>query len=102
MKVAILWTFLLIVNAQASPLAGENSRCPYDDCVGQKFICATNGKDYQVFRNVCYLQRFNWCNRECEIKNKFLQNFQITFFVNSTAFRKATKAESRKCIDYSK
>lgn len=92
MKVAILWTCLLIINAQAHPLAGETSRCPYDDCVGHKFICATNGKDYQYFRNVCYMQRFNWCNRACKYPERvFFKRFTLTL-CDFYSFQKSNKS----------
>lgn len=61
--------FLVTVHgwlACANALKNENEYCGYDHCVGERFFCATDGRDFQLFRNVCYMKWFNYCNRKSE------------------------------------
>lgn len=62
--------FLVIVlgmfSVNGEPLTNENEYCGYDHCVGERFFCATDGRDFQLFRNLCYMKWFNYCNRKSE------------------------------------
>lgn len=55
---------LLVVFSTVRALRfAENYNCNYDGCPGQHFVCGTDGRDFQYFRNVCYLRNFNHCNK---------------------------------------
>ncbi|CRL02075.1 CLUMA_CG015590, isoform A [Clunio marinus] len=56
-----LFTFLLQIFCK--PLQ-ENMNCNFSGCEGLNFVCASNGYEYQYFRNICYLRNFNHCNRQ--------------------------------------
>lgn len=85
MKVLTLFgisLLLLVFNNKKSAVAvDENEDCDYDHCEGQNFVCATDGNDFQYFRNLCYMRTFNDCNRAGKQIN-FKQNKQ-TKLLNS-------------------
>lgn len=66
MKVFNFVSFLFFINFSEVSAIEENVDCDYDHCEGQNFICATNGNDFQYFRNVCYMKTFNDCNKSSE------------------------------------
>lgn len=60
--VITLFQVFLLNLVRLAPVV-EDENCDYDHCVTHNFVCASNGNEYQYFRNDCYLRAFNYCNR---------------------------------------
>lgn len=58
------------VNFLCFALNQEKTYCNYEHCLGENFFCATDGKDFQLFRNICYMKYFNYCNQKSELSKK--------------------------------
>lgn len=105
MNVLTHFTFLLLtilVCFVSSIPVDEDYSCSYDHCLEDDFFCATDGSEYQYFKNTCYMDTFNSCNRQNKPRkfNWISNRMVITIKVFLTDFKPVSSpTESTNCID---
>ena len=62
MNVSSLVLFVIYIFLVNSAPFNEDYNCDYEDCKEEDYFCATNGNEFQYFKNDCYMKAFNDCN----------------------------------------
>jgi hypothetical protein len=76
---SFIFLSFLVLLSMSNPII-EDYSCDYEHCTEDDYFCATDGKEFQYFKNKCYLNAFNQCNRASEWKleaMKILMTFSV-------------------------